>query len=374
MLLTSCAPMLENEYSSITPVTESTPEPERDSDDELEASNFDELKSAVLWLVRSGNTEGSVRLRNYNGNVTNDVNKVCRDVWRNEPIGNFALDYISSEITRIVAEYDISFTLTYQRTNEQIQAVENISGTYAFKERFLDVLTDFGKELVFETNLFYSEEQFEFEQEKNRIYYGNPIYAQGIPEMEIKYYPETGLRRIVDIKLTYPDNTDLLREQSRQTELAAANIAEKLLPTLTNAEKALALYTELGEICTFDHELYISRAEGLKTYPTTYDAFFNERVLPESYALAYKLLCDIAEIPCIVVTGQRGADEHAWNLIQLDGDWYHVDLATDDMGDALTYEHFLVADSVMIDYRWKTSYPAAEGGELTYENVAGIEE
>lgn len=376
LLMTACAPLLENEYRSITPLLESTPEPERESGEELVASNYDELKQEVLWLVRSGSTEGNVRLRSYNGNAASDANRVCRDVSRNEPIGNYALDYIFPEVTQLVAEYDISFTLTYRRTYEQIQAVESIAGTSAFKERFLEIMEDFGTELTFETGLYYDEEQYDFEQEKNRIYYGNPALAQGMPVLEKKLYPESGLRRIVELKLTYPDNPEHLKEQASQTLLAAENITEKLSPNLTDDEKALELYTLLGDICTFDHELYTTIAEGVKAYPTTYDAFFNERVLPESYALAYKLLCDLAGIPCRVITGQRGADDHAWNLIQLDGEWYHVDLAADDMGDTMTYKSFLVTDSVMMtDYRWNTSaYPTADSGEKTYETVAGIEE
>lgn len=376
LLMTACAPMLENEYNSITPLVESTPEPERESGEEQVASNYDELKKEILWLVQSGSEEGSIRLRNYNGNVASDVNKVCRDVSRNEPIGNYALDYIFPEVTQLVAEYDVSFTLTYRRTYEQIQAVESIGGTSAFKERFFEIMKDFGSELIFETGLYYNEEQYDFEQEKNRIYYANPALAQGMPVLEKKLYPESGLRRIVELKLTYPDDPEQLKEQARQTVLAAENIVEKLSPNLTDDEKALELYTLLGDICTFDHELYTTIADGVKAYPTTYDAFFNERVLPESYALAYKLLCDIAGIQCRVITGQRGADEHAWNLIQLDGEWYHVDLAADDMGDVMTYKSFLLTDSVMMtDYRWNTSvYPVAADGKKTYDGIVGEEE
>jgi transglutaminase/protease-like cytokinesis protein 3 len=40
---------------------------------------------------------------------------------------------------------------------------------------------------------------------------------------------------------------------------------------------------------------------------------------------------DMLEIPCIIVEGYvRKGEEHAWNMIQLDGDWYCVDVTWDD--------------------------------------------
>ncbi len=47
----------------------------------------------------------------------------------------------------------------------------------------------------------------------------------------------------------------------------------------------------------------------------------------ESYALAFKVLCDRVDIPCVVVTGAN----HAWNFVQMeDGKWYAVDVTWDD--------------------------------------------
>ncbi len=49
----------------------------------------------------------------------------------------------------------------------------------------------------------------------------------------------------------------------------------------------------------------------------------------DSYSKAYLLLCQAAEIPVSRVTGWAG-ENHAWNAIEIGGEWYHVDATWDD--------------------------------------------
>lgn len=61
---------------------------------------------------------------------------------------------------------------------------------------------------------------------------------------------------------------------------------------------------------------------------TSYGAFVNHNVVCQGYALAFKVLMDRAGIPCCYV--RSDAMHHAWNMVQLDGNWYHVDVTWDD--------------------------------------------
>ncbi len=70
------------------------------------------------------------------------------------------------------------------------------------------------------------------------------------------------------------------------------------------------------------------------------------------YAKAMQYLCDKVNIPCMVVTGENteGAS-HAWNVVQVDGEWYNLDCTWDDpiLATAnyknVRYKFFLVPDS-----------------------------
>lgn len=62
-------------------------------------------------------------------------------------------------------------------------------------------------------------------------------------------------------------------------------------------------------------------------------------------AMAYMLLCQAADIPCIVVTGRCGDIDHAWNRIKINGDWYNVDVTADDGDDFYIHDFFCFTDS-----------------------------
>lgn len=50
----------------------------------------------------------------------------------------------------------------------------------------------------------------------------------------------------------------------------------------------------------------------------------------EGYARAFKVLCDQVGIPCVLVEGYTDSTDHMWNNVQLDGNWYGVDVTWND--------------------------------------------
>lgn len=58
--------------------------------------------------------------------------------------------------------------------------------------------------------------------------------------------------------------------------------------------------------------------------------FLEGSAVCEGYARAFKLICDEADIPCIIVTGvatdENRAENHAWNIVRKGRNNYHVDV------------------------------------------------
>lgn len=78
---------------------------------------------------------------------------------------------------------------------------------------------------------------------------------------------------------------------------------------------------------------------------TAYGALVNKEAVCEGYAKAYKLLMDAMGIPCDVVINE----EHAWNVVCLEGNWYLVDVTNDDTnGNGMNY-FLLGMDSLTVD-------------------------
>lgn len=86
-----------------------------------------------------------------------------------------------------------------------------------------------------------------------------------------------------------------------------------------------------------------------------YGALVQRRGVCESYARAYKYILDDMGIENVLVTGtatnSSGATEdHMWNYVKLDGEWYAVDVTWDDpviigggrITDSIRYRYFLI--------------------------------
>ena len=66
-----------------------------------------------------------------------------------------------------------------------------------------------------------------------------------------------------------------------------------------------------------------------------YGALVNGEAVCEGYARSFKYIMDELKIPCVLLIGegtnsQGQTENHAWNYVQLNGNWYAVDVTWDD--------------------------------------------
>ncbi|GFP74482.1 Ig-like domain-containing protein [Clostridium fungisolvens] len=84
----------------------------------------------------------------------------------------------------------------------------------------------------------------------------------------------------------------------------------------------------------------------------------------QGYALlSYKML-NQAGIQTKIVEGTAGGQAHAWNLVYLDGAWYHFDTTWDDplpdVAGRVTYDYYNLTDAqIKLNHSWVKTYPAA---------------
>ena len=92
-------------------------------------------------------------------------------------------------------------------------------------------------------------------------------------------------------------------------------------------EAALLLHDWLVRECDYAYQEYLNHALPKNVY-NAYGALVNGRAVCNGYALAYSYLLGKMGINSYVL----GSDvmNHAWNLLCIDGIWYHADLTSDD--------------------------------------------
>ena len=104
--------------------------------------------------------------------------------------------------------------------------------------------------------------------------------------------------------------------------------------------------------------------------------FAHRRAQCEGIAKAVKVLLNAVDVKCIVVTGtafdEKEAEAHAWNIVNLEGMAYHMDV-TWDIGKMnksknwICYDYFNVSDKmIQIDHEMSEKLPSCRSLKLNY--------
>ncbi len=107
-------------------------------------------------------------------------------------------------------------------------------------------------------------------------------------------------------------------------------------------------------------------------FNTPYHALKRKETLCSGYStLTFKLL-EAVDVPVRLISGTSNGVGHAWNMVQLDGKWYHLDTTWDDPvnrpADYVTYNYYMLDDRTLKETHFWTPgglnkydrpYPAA---------------
>ena len=110
----------------------------------------------------------------------------------------------------------------------------------------------------------------------------------------------------------------------------------------------------------------------------SYDALVSHKAVCNGYAFGMKLLCDLCGIENRIVTGTGSGESHAWNLVKIGGDWYHVDVTWDDPSPdqegRVVYTYLNINDErAGLGHVWNTgSWPSAGSMKENYYEKNGL--
>lgn len=136
---------------------------------------------------------------------------------------------------------------------------------------------------------------------------------------------------------------------------------------MTVYEKELALHDYLVTHCQYSEETTDSAESDIFR---AYGALVNHEAVCNGYAEALQLLFTCAGINSKFVVGTAAEVDHAWNLVEINGKWYHLDATWNDplpdQGDYAIHSYFNVTDEIMaVNHTWENkNYPKAT--DMTY--------
>ena len=152
--------------------------------------------------------------------------------------------------------------------------------------------------------------------------------------------------RIYNLKVIYCKN-------AQQTAAALKNVANKTADVIAQAKNLPSDY----ERVKLFHDWIINRTEyiasGYISISETDGPILYGKALCEGYSRAFEYLCQSVGIECVCISGtarsSAGTGKHMWNMVKLDGKWYHIDVTWDDPitmsgKQILEYNYFLLSD------------------------------
>ncbi|WP_158095134.1 Ig-like domain-containing protein [Gottfriedia luciferensis] len=169
----------------------------------------------------------------------------------------------------------------------------------------------------------------------------------------LKSYSYSGTSKTVNYTFSYWESLD-------QTNAVSAKVTEVLstiiTPNMNDFQKEKAIHDWIETNVSYDTTLVQHSAyAGL---------FGNKKTVCQGYALiTYKMLKE-AGIENKIVEGMAGATPHAWNIVKIDGIWYHLDTTWDDpvpdIAGRVIFDHFNLTDNqIKAVHTWTKIYPSA---------------
>ncbi len=170
------------------------------------------------------------------------------------------------------------------------------------------------------------------------------------------------------------DSSALDDKQREVLDMASAALEEIVTDGMTDFEKEKAVYDWMTHNLQQDRGLLTVIPTSQADCDNPYGVLKYHNAVCVGYATTFRLFMHMLDIPCMVV--HNSERYHSWDLVQLDGEWYHTDIYSD--AGRGNYTCFNISDAMMQSrgQQWDTAFfPAASGVKynMAYLNsVPGI--
>lgn len=314
--------------------------------DAVTVGDYASLKRAILRQVQSGQTVGTILTSNYDGDVEAELTQAVYEVAKLNPLGAYAVDYMTHDCTYIVNHYEITIRITFRRTLREIESVETVSTYSILQSRLEQALEDHETRLALRISSY---RELDVAAMAAEYCAAHPDTIMEQPKVSVSVYPDSGTVRILEVDLTYTHSSSELERMRNAVRESVDAAAEYIRYRTGDREKTELLFTYLLERFTYDTG---------STVTPLYDALCAGVADPAGLSQAWQLICDTAGVECYTVSGLKNGEPYTWNIVSHDGYFRHVDLAACVLEQGVLH---LLDDREMNEYYWNfEQYPACE--------------
>ncbi len=146
---------------------------------------------------------------------------------------------------------------------------------------------------------------------------------------------------------TYTLSGAALESAKTAFNVAVAEMLSGITSTMSEYEREKLLHDRLAEKATYD--------DTAANAHNAYGALVENRAVCDGYANALQYLLQKAGIQSFILSGfgqnpaTGVAERHKWNVVRIDGKYYHVDATWNDQGEHIFYAYFNKKDEVIAE-------------------------
>lgn len=185
-------------------------------------------------------------------------------------------------------------------------------------------------------------------------------------DVKIRYTSDSRSGNVVSAQLSYLYTAEQVDDMIKKSDAAADKIISELGDGKSEYETVKFFYDKLASEIEYNEN-----AENLRDI---YGALVDKSTVCGGYAKAFSYLCSKVGIETITMLGDFNETPHMWNMVKIDGEWYHIDVTS---GNAMNtdfpyirYDYFCVTDDIInkyhVVYDQPFDYPKATSEKYNY--------
>ena len=176
---------------------------------------------------------------------------------------------------------------------------------------------------------------------------------------------------LTEFKQSYWFSKSEMATAQAKVDKAISTLLDSINDDWSDIEKAMYVHDYIASICSYNDNEDDNVA-------TIYSVFVLHEANCRGYSRAYQYIMNELGIDCI----WANSEDHLWNKIKIDGEWYNVDVCKDDLAErtqyvtdpstfaqnSVLYTYFMVSDDVMEEEHGKV-YSLYSADDTSYDNA-----
>lgn len=307
-------------------------------------SDYIDLRSSIINLIDDGTSEAVLLLGDYlQEDVKKDMIRVKNYVLKSYPIGAYSVDSIDYSFGTNGGQNALSLNITYRHPKSEIDQIRTVHGISGATGSISDALNNHRNSLVL---LITGYEDTDFVQWISDYVALHPNIVMELPQVSAQVYPDQGDARVVELLFTYQNSRDSLRQMQNQVKPIFSSAELYVSSDADEQTKFAQLYAFLMERFDYTFETSLTPSYSLLCHGVG-DS--------KAFAQVYSAMCRQIGLECITISGSYHGEARSWNMVQVNGVYYHIDLIQSYQSGKLQ----LMTDSQMAGYVWDYSaYPS----------------